>query len=170
MEIKKGLLEEEENKITIKDLLEPAIFKPFTIAIIMYFFLNLSGLNIMIFYCNSIFFYSGSSLNSNVASIIAAIVLLVSSFVAIIIITKLPRKIILIVSMAGMSVCYVILGACFRSIEEGDINVSYPLFMMFLLLQLIYVSDQGRLYPIRDFKLTVDGWNFNAVLKRNKSF
>ena len=81
----KGEIEEAlRDKITINDLLEPAILKPFLIAITMYAILNLSGLNIMIFYCNFIFKYSGFSLNHDMASII----LLVSSLLAIFIITK----------------------------------------------------------------------------------
>ena len=40
----------------------------------MFIFLNLSGLNIMIFYCNSIFLYSGSSLNDELASIVVVMV------------------------------------------------------------------------------------------------
>jgi len=116
----KGEIEEAlRDKITINDLLEPAILKPFLIAITMYAILNLSGLNIMIFYCNTIFQYSGSSLNHNVASIIVAILLLISSFLAIIVIKVLPRKIILITSIVGMSICYLILGGCFHQLEKG---------------------------------------------------
>ena len=54
----------------------------------MFVFLNLSGLNIMIFYCNAIFKYSGSSISDKVAAIIVGIVLLGSSFVAIVVISK----------------------------------------------------------------------------------
>ena len=121
-QIKGEIQEALENKITINDLLEPAILKPFLIAITMYIILNLTGLNIMIFYCNTIFQYSGSSLNYNVASIIVAILLLISSFLAIIVITKLPRKIILITSIVGMAVCYLILGGCFHQLEKGGFS------------------------------------------------
>lgn len=118
-QIKAELEESARDRITVRDLLEPAILRPFLIAATMYAILNLAGLNIMIFYCNSIFQYSGSSLHYNVNSIIVAIVLLVSSLVAISIITRLPRKVILVTSIAGMAVCYAILGACFHSIEKG---------------------------------------------------
>ena len=125
-QIKGEIQEALENKITINDLLEPAILKPFLIAITMYFIMNLTGLNIMIFYCNTIFQYSGSSLNYNVASIIVAILLLISSFLAIIVITKLPRKIILVTSVVGMAVCYLILGACFHELEKGGFSAFDP--------------------------------------------
>ena len=58
------------------------------IGLIMFVFLNLSGLNIMIFYCTSIFLYSGSSLDSELASIVVGVILLVSSLLAIFVITK----------------------------------------------------------------------------------
>ena len=86
--IQKSLREKEENKITLKSLLEKSILKPFLISFTMFVFLNLSGLNIMIFYCNAIFKYSGSSISEKIAAIIVGIVLLVSSFVAIGAITK----------------------------------------------------------------------------------
>ena len=60
--IKKTLREKEENDVSLASLIQPSVIKPFIIGFIMFVFLNLSGLNIMIFYCNSIFFYSGSSL------------------------------------------------------------------------------------------------------------
>ena len=80
--------EKAENKITLSSLLEKSILKPFLISFTMFVFLNLSGLNIMIFYCNAIFKYSGSSISEKIAAIIVGIVLLVSSFVAIGAITK----------------------------------------------------------------------------------
>ena len=86
--IQKSLKEKAENKITLGSLLEKSILKPFLISFTMFVFLNLSGLNIMIFYCNAIFKYSGSSISEKIAAIIVGIVLLVSSFIAIGAITK----------------------------------------------------------------------------------
>ena len=86
--IKRTIREKEENQVTLGSLIQPSVIKPFIIGLIMFVFLNLSGLNIMIFYCNSIFFYSGSSLNHELASIVVGVILLVSSLLAIFIITK----------------------------------------------------------------------------------
>ena len=88
LNIKRALRDKEENRVTVKGLLEKSILKPFLIALTMFVFLNLSGLNIMIFYCNAIFKYSGSSISDKVAAIIVGIVLLGSSFVAIVVISK----------------------------------------------------------------------------------
>ena len=126
--------------MTLRDLLQPEILKPFRIALTMYFILNLSGLNIMIFYCNSIFQYSGSSLNYNVASIIVAIVLLLSSFFAIVIISRLPRKVILVTSISGMAICYIVLGACFQAIEKGAVLNTLLLKLLLHLLLLLFLQ------------------------------
>ena len=86
--IKDTIREKQENQVSVASLLQPSILKPFMIGMIMFVFLNLSGLNIMIFYCNSIFFYSGSSLNYKLASIVVGVILLLSSLLAIFIISK----------------------------------------------------------------------------------
>ena len=80
--------DKQQNTVSLSSLLQPNILKPFIIGLVMFFFLNLSGLNIMIFYCNSIFFYSGSSLDYKLESIVVGVVLLVSSLLAIFIISK----------------------------------------------------------------------------------
>ena len=72
--IKKTLREKEENDISLASLIQPSVIKPFIIGFIMFVFLNLSGLNIMIFYCNSIFLFSSSSLNHELASIVVVMV------------------------------------------------------------------------------------------------
>ena len=69
--------------MTLSGLKEKSVLKPFLISFTMFIFLKLSGLNVMIFYCNAIFKYSGSSLSEKGASILVGVVLLLSSFVAI---------------------------------------------------------------------------------------
>ena len=81
--IRRALREKSENKISLRGLMEKSILKPFLIAFTMFVFLKLSGLNVMIFYCNAIFKYSGSSISDKGAAIIVGFVLLFSSFVAI---------------------------------------------------------------------------------------
>ena len=68
--------------MTLSGLKEKSVLKPFLISFTMFVFLKLSGLNVMVFYCNAIFKYSGSSLSEKEASIVVGIVLLLSSFVA----------------------------------------------------------------------------------------
>ena len=81
--IRKSLREKQHDKMTLSGLKEKSVLKPFLISFTMFIFLKLSGLNVMIFYCNAIFKYSGSSLSEKGASILVGVVLLLSSFVAI---------------------------------------------------------------------------------------
>ena len=76
----------------------------------MMFFLQLSGFNVMVFYCVPIFAGVGVSLNPYVASIIVGATLLVSCFVALAIVSQMGRKIILVMSIFGMSACNILLG------------------------------------------------------------
>jgi len=107
----------ERNSITL--LLEPQVFKPFAICMSMMFFLQMSGFNVMVFYCVTIFQTVGSTINPNVASIIVGVVLLVSCFVALGVVSQLGRKVILVLSIFGMSICHITLGTCFY-LKETD--------------------------------------------------
>jgi hypothetical protein len=46
------------------------VIKPFVICMMMMFFLQMSGFNVMVFYCVTIFHKSGSTIQPNLASII----------------------------------------------------------------------------------------------------
>jgi len=111
----------ERNSITL--LLSPQVFKPFAICMAMMFFLQMSGFNVMVFYCVTIFETSGSTINPNLASIIVGVVLLLSCFVALGVVSQLGRKVILVLSIFGMSVCHMSLGACFYLKEQNDAAV-----------------------------------------------
>jgi len=108
----------ERNSITL--LLDPQVFKPFTICMFMMFFLQMSGFNVMVFYCVTIFEQVGSTIDPNIASIIVGVVLLVSCFVALGVVSQLGRKIILVLSIFGMSICHISLGACFYLKEASS--------------------------------------------------
>jgi len=107
-----ALRKRERNSITM--LLEPQTLKPFLIGLFMMFFLQLSGFNVMVFYCVPIFAGAGVSLNPYVASIIVGATLLVSCFVALAIVSQMGRKIILVMSIFGMSACNILLGTCYH--------------------------------------------------------
>ena len=98
------------------------VFKPFAICMFMMFFLQMSGFNVMVFYCVTIFQTAGSTIDPNVSSIIVGVVLLVSCFVALGVVSQLGRKVILVLSIFGMSVCHMSLGACFYLKEQSDMT------------------------------------------------
>jgi len=109
----------ERNSITL--LLDPQVFKPFAICMSMMFFLQMSGFNVMVFYCVTIFEQVGSTIDPNIASIIVGVVLLVSCFVALGVVSQLGRKVILVLSIFGMSICHISLGTCFYLKETSSL-------------------------------------------------
>lgn len=110
----------ERNSITL--LLDPQVFKPFAICMSMMFFLQMSGFNVMVFYCVTIFEQVGSTIDPNVASIVVGVVLLVSCFVALGVVSQLGRKVILVLSIFGMSICHMSLGTCFYLKETSSLS------------------------------------------------
>ena len=90
------------------------VLKPFIIGLTMMFFLQMSGFNVMVFYCVSIFQDVGSTIDPYHASIIVGGTLLVSCFVALAVVSQMGRKVILVMSIFGMSTCHILLGTCYH--------------------------------------------------------
>lgn len=76
-------------------------------------FQQLSGINVVLFYSQSIFEKAGSSLDPSIATILVGIVQVLASGCTPLIVDRLGRKIILLVSAAGMAVCLGLLGLFF---------------------------------------------------------
>ena len=79
--------------------------KPFLIGLFMMFFLQMSGFNVMVFYCVPIFHSAGVSLDPHLASIMVGATLLLSCFVALAVVSQLGRKVVLVTSILGMAGC-----------------------------------------------------------------
>lgn len=124
-QIKKEIRIRKRERMSITQLLEPEVVKPFAISMMMMFFLQMSGFNVMVFYCVSIFKMSSSVVEANLASIIVGVVLLISCFVALGVVSQLGRKVMLVTSIFGMSVCHMTLGACFY-LEQQYPGHEYP--------------------------------------------
>jgi len=76
-------------------------------------FQQLSGINVVLFYSQSIFVKAGSSLEPAIATIAVGIVQVLASGCTPLIVDRLGRKIILLVSAAGMAISLGLLGLFF---------------------------------------------------------
>jgi len=114
----------ERNSITM--LLEPQVLKPFLIGLSMMFFLQMSGFNVMVFYCVPIFNSVGVSLEPNLASVIVGATLLLSCFVALAVVSQLGRKVVLVTSILGMAICDILLGTCYHLQEVAARSPDTP--------------------------------------------
>ncbi|XP_013191246.2 facilitated trehalose transporter Tret1 [Amyelois transitella] len=93
------------------------------IALGLMIFQQFSGINAVIFYAESIFEMSGSSIDKNLASIIIGLVNFVSTFIATALIDRLGRKILLYISSTSMIITLIALGAyCYLKIAKVDVS------------------------------------------------
>lgn len=114
--IKRDIAAKKRERVSLTQL--KTAWKPFMVSLGMMFLLQFSGLNVIVFYAVSIFQMASSSVDPNVASIIVGVVLLVSCIVALAVVSRLNRKIMLVVSMLGMGICHIVLAICFYVNEE----------------------------------------------------
>ncbi|XP_015608103.1 facilitated trehalose transporter Tret1 isoform X2 [Cephus cinctus] len=96
-----------------------AAIKGLIIAFGLMFFQQLSGINAIIFYANSIFNATGTSLSANVSTIIVGVMQVVAVFVSSLIVDKLGRRILLLVSNFVMFVTALIIGIYFYLKNNG---------------------------------------------------
>ncbi|CAH1407738.1 unnamed protein product [Nezara viridula] len=127
----------EQNDNVLKELFSKKYYLPFVISIGLMFFQQFSGINAVIFYTVTIFKDAGSTIDSNLCSIIVGAVNLASTLVATVLIDKLGRKILLYISNSLMTVTLLILGGFFYGKANGyDMEqygwVPLPAFVIFI--------------------------------------
>ena len=60
-------------------------------------------------------------IDSNLASVIVGITLLISCVVALLVVSRLNRKVMLVTSMLFMGICHITLGMCFY-VQKNELN------------------------------------------------
>ena len=106
--IKRDIAAKRKERVSLTQL--TTAWKPFSVCLGMMFLLQFSALNVIVYYSVSIFQLSAISIDPNVASIIVGLTLLVSCVVALMVVSRLGRKIMLVLSMTAMAVCHIVLG------------------------------------------------------------
>ncbi|XP_044741584.1 facilitated trehalose transporter Tret1-like isoform X2 [Chrysoperla carnea] len=110
-EIEKSQIEAEKNQTSngISELFQHQYLKPLMISLGLMFFQQMSGINAVIFYTVQIFEDAGSTIDSNLCTIIVGLVNFGSVFVATMLIDRLGRKILLYISSISMCITLVTL-------------------------------------------------------------
>ncbi|PSN29883.1 Facilitated trehalose transporter Tret1, partial [Blattella germanica] len=84
---------------------------------------QLSGINAVLFYTQNIFKASGGSLKPEVATIIVGVVMLLASCVTPLVVDRLGRRILLLISAIVMGISEIVLGVFFKmSSDEVDVS------------------------------------------------
>lgn len=120
--IKKDILQSKKRRVSFSMLLKH--WKPFLVSLVMMFILHFSGFTILIYYTINIFQFARSDINPKVAGIIVGITLLVSCILAVLVVAKLKRKVMLVSSILGMAICQFVLGYCMYHNEEYNRKIN----------------------------------------------
>ncbi|XP_053619872.1 facilitated trehalose transporter Tret1 isoform X2 [Plodia interpunctella] len=102
-----------EKTATIMDVFHGANFKAFYISCALVFFQQFSGINAVLFYMTSIFDAAGAGIDSAYATIIIGAVQVVASGITPIVVDRLGRRILLMISSCGAAVGLGLLGMYF---------------------------------------------------------
>lgn len=128
-------------------LTKKSVLKAFLIAIGLLIFQQFSGINILLFYSQTIFEMSGSSIDSKICPIITGSVQFASSLVSIYTSSKFGRKPLLIVSCLGMIVGFIPLGTyCYlRDLNYNLTSISFIPILSLAVVALLYNIGIGPL-------------------------
>lgn len=85
------------------------------------FFQQVSGINAVIFYTNDIFKAAGTGIDEGLATIIVGVMQVVATFVATLVVDRLGRRILLLISDSVMALCTLLLGVYFF-MQDRDPN------------------------------------------------
>jgi facilitated trehalose transporter len=97
----------------MRDLMGKAYLKPLLTSLGLMFFQQFSGINAVIFYTVSIFEMSGSTVDSNISTIVVGLVNIGASIFATLLIDRMGRRVLLIISDILMIICLTSLGLFF---------------------------------------------------------
>ena len=112
-QIEINLQENKAKSATFKDLMAGPVLKPTAISMTLMFLQQFGGINAVIFYSKDIFISAGTTIDENVSAIIVAAIQVLSVFASVMLVERLGRKVLLIISEFGMAVSLVALGVFF---------------------------------------------------------
>lgn len=116
-----------------QQFVKPDVFKPLMISVTLMFFLQFSGINAILFYATDILKDAGTSLTPNVSLIIVNASLVIATIPGSLLIDRLGRKILLIISGSGHALSLTVLGLYYYYISlayaaEEEHNLSSVIF------------------------------------------
>ncbi|KAK4877064.1 hypothetical protein RN001_009570 [Aquatica leii] len=147
-EIKANLEAEEKNKRSFTEVIKTRSAKVAAIVCFsLMFFQQASGINAVIFYTGSIFKSAGSTLNPKVATIIVGVIQCIATFISSLIVDRLGRRILLLLSDFFMVLSGCVLGIFFslkdRNLVDDDTITSLGFLPVLALSVFIIVFSLG---------------------------
>ncbi|XP_059469654.1 facilitated trehalose transporter Tret1-like [Neocloeon triangulifer] len=122
---------------------EKASRKALMVGLGLMLFQQLSGINAVIFYTVIIFDAAGSTLSPSVATIIVGVVQVVISFLALLLVDRAGRRILLMISSSVMAICLAALGVHFYLLDTGVDVSNYGLIPLASVVLFIIMFSLG---------------------------
>jgi sugar porter (SP) family MFS transporter len=120
--IEASIEEANSQSASFKDLMTGQILKPTGVSFMLMFLQQFGGINAVLFYCVAIFQAAGTGMSENLSAIIVAVVQVVFAFVSLILVERLGRKLLLLISELGMALCLIVLGVFFYIKEHEPVK------------------------------------------------
>ncbi|CAH2096827.1 unnamed protein product [Euphydryas editha] len=137
-----------ERTATISDVFRGGNFKAFYISCMLVFFQQFCGINAVLFYLTDIFNASGTSLDSDIATIIVGAVQVVCSSMTPFVVDRLGRRILMLISSCGTAIGMGLLGMFFLLDRNDSPVVESISFLPVLSLVLFIVMFCWGLGPL----------------------
>ncbi|KRT86652.1 membrane transporter [Oryctes borbonicus] len=147
-EIERSVEESKANAATFMDIFKSkGTTKALIISVLLCVFQQLSGINIVLFYAQTIFEASGTVMESTIPPMIIGAVQFLSSFVTPILVDVLGRKVLLLGSAVGMVISEAALGVYFFLKNDGT-DVDAISFLPILTLVIYIISYNCGFGPL----------------------
>uniref|UniRef100_A0A3Q3X2P3 Solute carrier family 2, facilitated glucose transporter member 8 n=1 Tax=Mola mola TaxID=94237 RepID=A0A3Q3X2P3_MOLML len=117
--------EEQGSRFQIADLKDPGVYKPLVIGFMLMVFQQMTGINAIMFYAQNIFEQAHFKVNtSDLASVIVGVIQVIFTGVAVLIMDRAGRKVLLIISGVSMAISTTAFGIYFYLISRQHIPTS----------------------------------------------
>lgn len=126
-ELEELFADQETRKASSRTLMEAlstrATKRALFICLGLMFFVQMAGINVVIFYTGFIFDAASTGIDASLATIIVGVMQVLATFVASMVIDKLGRRILLLASVSVMGLCNVALGIYFYMFQRDAKSV-----------------------------------------------
>ena len=126
----------------------PFVFRPVLLSIALMVLQQMAGINAALFYSTDIFRLAGSNLDELVCSLILNVILVVMVFAGAVVVERLGRRLLFIISAAFCCVCLAVLGAYFAILDSDPETAASIRFLPFACLVLFVAAFSLGLGPL----------------------
>ncbi|XP_046650497.1 facilitated trehalose transporter Tret1-like isoform X1 [Daphnia pulicaria] len=141
-QIKSRVIEDKTQQLNLRDFLRPWAYKPILIGIAVMVFQQFSGLNAALFYSVEILQVAGSNLDALVSAVVVIITLLIGNFLGAVVVGRLGRRPLFMISEAIACLSMCVLGSYFY-ILTNDPEAAKPLAWLPLTSLIVFISGIG---------------------------